>query len=67
MQSEWRVTSNFIDDQKIYRVYRLRNTTEVDHSGNREYHGDYVKNRDEAAEKAAALNKEEKLCQLTLK
>ena len=58
MSSEWRVTSNFIEEQKMYQVYRLRDTAEVDHSGNREYHGDYVKNRDEAVAEAAALNKE---------
>lgn len=60
MKSEWRVTSNFINGQKVYQVYRLRNTTEVDHSGNREYRGGIFKNRDEAAAEAEALNKEAK-------
>lgn len=57
MPSEWRVTSNIINGQTMFRVYRIRNTKEVDHSGNREYHGDYVKNRDEATTEAAVLNK----------
>lgn len=60
MQSEWKVTSNLINDQNMYCVYRLRDTAEVDHSGNREFHGGYVNDRDLAAAEAAALNKEEK-------
>lgn len=60
MQGKWKVTSDFIGDQKMYRVYRLRDTAKVDRSGNREFHGGYVKDRDLAAAEAAALNKEEK-------
>jgi len=57
LQSEWKVTSNYIGDEKMYAVYRLRNINEVDHSGNREYAGGWVSNREAAVEVAAELNK----------
>lgn len=37
MKSQWKVSSNFINDEKIYQVYRLLDVTDIDHSGNREY------------------------------
>ncbi|KAF5051098.1 hypothetical protein DSECCO2_422610 [anaerobic digester metagenome] len=55
--SEWRVTSNLIGGEKMYAVYRLRNTAEVDHSGNREYAGGWSSNREAVAMLAAELNK----------
>jgi len=58
MMSEWRVSSNPIDGRKFYRAYRIRDLSEPDHSGNREYHGNYVESREDAAATAAALNKE---------
>lgn len=36
MKSEWRVTCNYIGGERFYGVYRLRDRTDVDHSGNRE-------------------------------
>lgn len=60
MHSEWKVTSNTINGQKVYGVYRLRDTGQVDHSGNREYAGDYVDNRETAAIVAKELNKIDK-------
>ena len=36
MKSEWRVTCNYIGEERFYGVYRLRDRKEVDHSGNRE-------------------------------
>jgi hypothetical protein len=59
MKSEWRVTSNSINGKKMYAVYRLRDINAVDHSGNREFAGGYVNNRDTAAIVAAELNKQE--------
>jgi len=56
---KWRITSNPIDGIKFYRVYRLRDINEVDHSGNREYWGEYTLDREEAAAKAAELNEQE--------
>ena len=57
MQSEWKVTSNSINGQMMYAAYRLKNKLDVDHSGNREYAGGYVSNREAAAIVAAELNK----------
>lgn len=58
MLGKWRVTSNPIDGKTFYRVFRLRDTSEVDHSGNREYAGEYTTDREEAVSLAAALNEE---------
>jgi len=55
-KSEWKVTSNPIGDVTLYRVYRIRNTSEVDHSGNREYYGDYTQDREKARSVANKLN-----------
>jgi len=59
LHSEWRVTSNFIGDEKMYAVYRIRNINEVDHSGNREHAGGWMLYRQAAVELAAELNKGE--------
>ena len=42
MKSEWRVTCNYIGGELFYDVYRLRDRTDVDHSGNREYVDDRI-------------------------
>lgn len=42
MKSEWRVTCNYICGGLVYNVYRLRDRTNVDHSGNREYVDDRI-------------------------
>ena len=56
MKSKWKVTSNPVGDRTLYGVFRIINTNEVDHSGNRElYHG-YLESRQEAAALAASLN-----------
>ena len=55
-KSEWRVSSNQVEDIKLYRVYRIRDTSEVDHSGNREYIGNYTQDREHAKAVAADLN-----------
>ena len=55
----WKVSSNFIGDRKVYQVYRIKNTEEVDHSGNRECSGGYVTERYEAEKLAEILNQKE--------
>ena len=37
MKGPWKVTANPIGDQVMYAVYRLLDTTAIDHSGNREF------------------------------
>lgn len=59
-KSEWRVTANPIGGCTLYGVYRLLDTSEVDHSGNREIYGDYVDDRPAAEEIARKLNLKEK-------
>lgn len=56
MKSVWKVTTNWVGDEKMYGVYRLRNVDEVDHSGNREFHGGYVGDKGVAQGVADALN-----------
>ena len=58
MKSEWRVTSNSVCGEKIFATYRLRDINEVDHSGNREYAGGWVNEREKAQEVADQLNAE---------
>lgn len=60
MPSEWKVTSQYINGQKMYAVYRLRNKAETDHSGNRIYATSYITNREQAEHLAESLNSEEK-------
>lgn len=59
MKSEWKVTSNTINGKKMYAVYRKRDINAVDHSGNREYAGNYVENREAVAFVVDELNKRE--------
>lgn len=53
---KWCVTSQYIGDEKMYAVYRLRDVNAVDHSGNREYATDYTKDAEAVKIIAAALN-----------
>lgn len=59
MKSKWKVTANPVCDTMLYRVYRTRNTAEVDHSGNREYYGNYTQDKHAAQEAADKLNAKE--------
>lgn len=59
MKSEWRVTSNIVSGQRMYGVYRLRDTSQVDHSGNREHFGGYMLEREWAQNLAKELNQKE--------
>lgn len=62
MMSEWKVTSNVIAGEKMYGVYRTIDPTAVDHSGNREYAGEYIADRELAQAAADALNRKEAEC-----
>lgn len=57
MQSEWKVMSNYINDEKMYAVYRIKNTKEVMHSGNIEIATDYMLDKNEAEEIAKKFNR----------
>lgn len=58
-KGKWDVSSQYINDKKIFTVYRLRDTSEIDHSGNREYKGGCFDSEQEAQALADKLNKEE--------
>ena len=57
MHSEWRITSQYIDGEKEFQVYRLRDVTKVDHSGNLEYTGGIVRSREEALALLEEINR----------
>jgi hypothetical protein len=59
MKGKWEVTSNTINGRTMYAVYRLLDTEAVDHSGNREYAGAYVFDREACEKQAQALNERE--------
>ena len=59
MKSEWKVTSQVIGDRRMYAVYRLLDVNEVDHSGNREFATDYLRDRANAEIAARELNEKE--------
>ncbi len=54
--SEWKISSNRINGETIWQVYRLLNENEVDHSGNREYFRGVFKKREDAEATAKSLN-----------
>lgn len=56
---KWKITCNYINGEKYFRAYRLINEKEVDHSGNREYAGNYTKSREEAQKVADLMNARE--------
>lgn len=57
MKSEWKTTSNMINGKWMYRIYRLIDKDDVDHSGNREYAGEYIKDESMANAACKALNR----------
>jgi hypothetical protein len=59
MKSKWKVTSNPVGGEILYGVYRIKDTSQVDHSGNREYAGGYVESREVAQTTADKLNSAE--------
>jgi len=58
-KSDWMVTSNSINGKTVYGVYRLKDISTVDHSGNRENYGDYYEDRESAEKLAKQLNEED--------
>ena len=56
MKSKWKVTSNVINEKRMYAVYRVLDVNEVDHSGNREFAGNYIDDRKAAQAAADVLN-----------
>lgn len=58
MKSKWKVSSQIIGGKWQYTVFRIRDTSEVDHSGNREIYDMYI-SEDVAEMKAEELNRKE--------
>ena len=56
MHGKWKVSSQFIGDEKVFQVYRLRDISKVDHSGNREYRGGIIYDQEAANVIAEGLN-----------
>jgi len=56
MKAKWKVTSQVIGYTKMYAVYRLVDTAETDHSGNREFASEYMSTRAEAEALVEKLN-----------
>lgn len=63
MKSEWKVTYN----GSYYEVYRLRDVSHVDHSGNREYAPPTFKTKDLAQAYAAGANAQNEAQKATMK
>mgnify|MGYP000859248753 CR=1 FL=1 len=62
MKSEWFVASNPIDPAKglmMYQAQRIKDTSAVDHSGNREYAGSWYKDKADAQAVADEMNEME--------
>lgn len=55
MKSEWRVCTTPVGEKIVYGVYRLKDVSEIQHSGNMEIHGYYDEESDAEAE-AVKLN-----------
>ena len=56
MTGNWKVTSNRINDELMYAVYRLKDVSVLDHSGNREYATGYIGKRHIAYVVSVELN-----------
>lgn len=56
MKDCWRVTSNTINGEKFFSVFRNIRPFECDHSGNREYACDWLHNREDAERLCRELN-----------
>lgn len=60
MKGQWEIISNPVGGSMLYGVARLRNTEEVKHSGNLEFHScGYLEDRKEAEAIAERINREE--------
>ena len=54
--SEWMVTHQYAGEEQFIRVFRLRDRTATDHSGNREYVDAFFQSDAEAEKAADGLN-----------
>ena len=59
MKSEWKISSQYIGNEKYYQVYRIKDMRRVDHSGNREDAGRMTSDEHEAMALVEKLNREE--------
>ena len=59
MKSKWFVSSNTIVGVMMYQAQRIKDTSAVDHSGNREYAGDFYENKADAQAVADEMNAKE--------
>ena len=59
MKSEWKITSQRIGGIEMFAIYRMIDKNGIDHSGNREYAGDYIRDLRAASSMCEALNKME--------
>lgn len=56
-KNKWNITSQYINGVEMYEVYRIKDTTQVDYAGNREYAlGSYTEDRAKAQEVCDKLN-----------
>jgi len=53
---KWRVSANPIGGVNMHAVYRIRDLSEVDHSGNREYATGWMPDKQEAQKIADRMN-----------
>ncbi len=61
MYGKWKVSSQFIGDEKFFWVYRLKDISKVDHSVNREYAGEVIYDQNAAYVIAEGLNSGEEV------
>ena len=59
MKSKWFVSSNPIAGVMMYQAQRIKDTSAVDHSGNREYAGKLTDDEAAAMALAEKLNREQ--------
>ena len=59
MRSKWFVSSNPIAGVMMYQAQRIKDTSAVDHSGNREYAGDFYEDKADAQAVVDEMNAKE--------
>lgn len=57
--STFKVSTDYIAGEQIWRCYRLRDVDKIDHSGNREYREGLFHSREEAQEAVDYWNEKE--------
>lgn len=58
MKGKWKVTTNRIGGEIMYRAVRLIDINELEHSGNREFYGHYINDKKEVERNVKKLNEE---------